>query len=313
MGAVLFLRPHSFLPLFSLLTLLQFPSELSALSITCENSGEPIFIPLGDDFSLRCNYETENPVFAIRLDRPSRQGLAQIVFTTNSNSSKVPGLSIYTAAENSIILDFKNFTKAQFDSDYMLTIFNNAFQQYQEKIDIRLLSLPIPSALSITCEHAGGPIFIPLRANFALRCTYQSEPDIIAIRLDRPSSQALAQIVFTTNHTSSKFPGLTIKRAAENSIILSFKNFTEALYHSDYMLTIINNAFEQNQETIDIRRAEVPVISLDTDNADIGFVDWAEVTNFEVQLEERLATTVPCYLDIICRPAKPLLFPKYSF
>ena len=148
---------------------------------------------------------------------------------------------------------------------------------------LTLLQFPSESfALSITCEHSGAPIYIPLTADFTLTCTYETQYPIIAVRLDGPPGRALAQVVITINHASSEVPGLAISTAANNSVILSFKNVTEARYRSDYVLTIVNHAFQQYQEKIDIRRAEVPEISLATDNEEIGFFDWAKVSICQV-------------------------------
>ena len=151
---------------------------------------------------------------------------------------------------------------------------------------LTLLQFPSESfALSITCEHSGAPIFIPLTADFTLKCTYETQYPIIAVRLDGPPGRALAQVVITINHATSEVPGLAISAAENNSVILSFKNITEARYRSDYVLTIINHAFQQYQEKIDLRRAEAPVISLGTDNVDTGFVDWAKVTIYLIDVK----------------------------
>ena len=145
MGVLLFLRIHSLLSLFSLLTLLQFPSGSTALSITCEHSGAPVYIPITANLDLKCNYKSEYPIFVTRLYGPPGRVLAQIAFTTNRAWSKVPRLAISTAANNSVILTFKNFTEAHYRSDYVLTIFDHEFQKYEEKIDLRRAEAPVIS------------------------------------------------------------------------------------------------------------------------------------------------------------------------
>ena len=136
---------------------------------------------------------------------------------------------------------------------------------------LTFLNLPSDStALSITCS-SGAPYYVPLNTAYTLRCTYESEYPLVAIRLDGPPGKTLAMIILTFNHTLVNVPGLAISHANDKSIILTFKNFTETQYLSNYALTITDQHYRQIHEIISIQRAELPVVSLATDTVENSF------------------------------------------
>ena len=151
------------------------------------------------------------------------------------------------------------------------------FHHYFVLLFLRLFSsLLLPpgiTAQSITCEGSGSPIYVPLTADFTLGCTYSSQHPVFAIRLDAPPGHALATKVFTTNRNWSKVPGLALTSANDESINLTFSNFTWTHYRSNYQLIIIDHDFKRNHENIDIQLAKTPVVTLATDAQETGYDD----------------------------------------
>merc|ERR1719282_1858264 len=87
-------------------------------------------------------------------------------------------------------------------------------------------------------------------------------------------------IIVTVNHTLAYVSSPTISCASKKSIVLTFKNFTQAQYLSNYALTITDQHYQQAQEIINIQRAELPVVSLATDTVENSFstVDKSPIT-----------------------------------